>query len=285
MRAYATLRGPDGRIHELVPGDIIGRLHTAALAVDDGRVSEAHAMLSLRDGAMRLMALRGVFALDAGPLEELVLDAGQRILLAPGVALDVLDVVLPEAVLGVDGPPRPLPPVCSVVHGRLRTGWQADATAWIWSTGEGWSVRDEHGTRPLAPGDAVQGLAMVAIPLAETAPTRQDGLSSPLHIVAHYDSVHLHRRGRRVLTLSGVLARLVSELVLLDGPVPWSVLAAEVWPDATDPQLARMRLDANLARLRRKLKAAGVRSDLVQPSGGGLIELRLQPMDQVDDRT
>ncbi|MCP4805173.1 MAG: hypothetical protein GY913_04650 [Proteobacteria bacterium] len=285
MRAYTTIRGPDGREHELVPGDVVGRLHTAALSIDDGRVSEAHAMVSLRDGALRLLALRGVFALDGRRVEEAVLQPGLVVTLAPGVAVEVLDVWLPEAVLGVAEPLRPLPPVCSLVDGRLRVGWKEGATAHIWSTGGGWRVRDDRGTRPLAPGDTVGSLQIVTLPLQDTAPTRQDGLAAPLHLVAHYDSLHVHRRNRLVLTLSGVLARMVCELVLLDGPVAWTLLAAEVWPDADDPQLARMRLDANLARLRAKLRAAGLRTDLVQPTGAGLIELRLQPGNTVEDRT
>ena len=50
MHAHAILRDPQGHHHELVHGDVIGRVWSAALQLDDGRVSEAHAMVSLREG-------------------------------------------------------------------------------------------------------------------------------------------------------------------------------------------------------------------------------------------
>jgi pSer/pThr/pTyr-binding forkhead associated (FHA) protein len=48
MLATVRLRLPDGSTTTLAPGDIIGRMASAALVLDDGRVSEAHAMVSLR---------------------------------------------------------------------------------------------------------------------------------------------------------------------------------------------------------------------------------------------
>ena len=48
----------DGDRHVLGVGDLIGRLPSAALVVDDPRVSEAHAIVSLRRAALHLLALR-----------------------------------------------------------------------------------------------------------------------------------------------------------------------------------------------------------------------------------
>ena len=112
--------------------------------------------------------------------------------------------------------------------------------------------------------------------------TRQGGVHSPLRIVANYDTVHIHREGRAVVTLAGVLARLVSAL---GGPVSWQVLCAELWPEVPDPASARARLDTSLARIRRKLRAADVRADLLHMDGAGSVELLLCPQDQVEDRT
>ena len=64
--ATVYLLTPDGEEHALIPGDLIGRMHTAALHLDDGRVSEAHAMVSLRDGSLRLLSLRGGFSVGRG---------------------------------------------------------------------------------------------------------------------------------------------------------------------------------------------------------------------------
>jgi hypothetical protein len=87
------------------------------------------------------------------------------------------------------------------------------------------------------------------------------------------------------VTLGGLQARLVSELVAIDGPVSWSVLAEELWPDGDDAFLRRNRLDTLLSRLRRRFRAAGLRADLVRADGSGTVELFLYPHDRVEDRT
>ncbi len=67
MRAFVRFQLPDGTQRDLYPGDIIGRLWSAALHVDDARVSEAHALVSLRGRELQLLALRGRFAVDSTP--------------------------------------------------------------------------------------------------------------------------------------------------------------------------------------------------------------------------
>lgn len=67
MHACVHLASADGQIHVLGHGDLIGRLWSAALCLSDPRVSEAHAMVSLREGQLRLLALRGLFAIDGKP--------------------------------------------------------------------------------------------------------------------------------------------------------------------------------------------------------------------------
>jgi len=47
-RALVWIRLPDGSLVALGHGDFIGRVWTAALVLDDPRVSEGHAMISLR---------------------------------------------------------------------------------------------------------------------------------------------------------------------------------------------------------------------------------------------
>jgi hypothetical protein len=53
------LRLPDEQIVAAGPGAIIGRSHTAEVRIDDGRVSEVHAYVSLRASQLVLLALRG----------------------------------------------------------------------------------------------------------------------------------------------------------------------------------------------------------------------------------
>ena len=298
MRAYVILRTTDGSRRELVHGDFIGRLRSAAMCLDDARISEAHAMVSLRERELRLIALRGGLAVDGRPVNEVALQAGQTVLLARGVGVQVEEVHLPSSVLGLEGrelPRQVLPPVASLItEGRLRVeaGYDDRAAAWVWSSGGSWRLRvGAAPTRDLAPGDRVElgahELHAVAIPLevAGQVPTRADGgVDAPLHIHANFDTVQIHRERGAALVLGGIQARCVSELVALDGPAHWTVLAGLLWPDAA-PESVRKRFDVMLSRLRRKLRDARVRTDLVHTDGAGQVELLLYPHDVIEDRT
>lgn len=299
MRAYATLRAPDGALHELVHGDIVGRLWSAAMPLDDARVSEAHAMVSLRERELRLIALRGGLALDGRPVNEVALRAGVEIMLARGLAITVQSVHLPGVVLGLEGPRllrQALPPVASLVaEGGLRlvAGYVEHARAWIWCTGASWRVRaGDEPARTLEPGEALsldgELVRAVAIPLdaaGQAATNAGGGVEAPLRIMANFDTVHVHREGAAVLVLGGMQARIVSELVVLGGPAHWTVLAGLLWPRDPEPETVRSRFDVALSRLRRKLRDARVRTDLVHTDGAGQVELLLYPYDVVQDRT
>ncbi|MCX4241206.1 FHA domain-containing protein [Paraliomyxa miuraensis] len=299
MRAYATLQAPDGALHELVHGDLVGRLWSAAMPLDDARVSEAHAMVSLREGELRLIALRGGLALRGRPVNEVVLRPGVEIVLARGLSIEVVGVHLPGFVLGLEGPSLPrqaLPPVASIDASaglRLQAGHVEHAAAWVWSTGASWRLRVEgRPPRSLEPGDQLElaghWVRAVAIPLdaAGQSPTRAGGgVEAPLRLLANFDTVHVHREGAAVLVLGGVHARIISELVALGGPAHWTVLAGLLWPDDAPANGVRSRFDVTLSRLRRKLKDARVRADLVHTDGAGQVELLLYPYDVVEDRT
>jgi hypothetical protein len=299
MRAYVALRAPDGGIHELVHGDIVGRLWSAAMPLDDARVSEAHAMVSLRERELRLIALRGGLALEGRPVNEVVLRAGVEIMLARGLTLAVQGVHLPGCVLALEGPRlvrQVLPPVASlVVDGGLRlvAGYVEHARAWIWCTGASWRARTWDGpARTLEPGDVLalggEQVRAVAVPLddaGQPATRAGGGVEAPLRIEANFDTVHLHREGAAVVVLGGMQARIVSELVALGGPAHWTVLAGLLWPRDPVPETVRSRFDVALSRLRRKLRDARVRTDLVHTDGAGQVELLLYPHDAVEDRT
>lgn len=297
MRTRARVLGPGDRVYELEPGDVIGRVPSAVLHIDDPRVSEAHCMVSLREGELRLLGLRGAFAVGGKRCREVVLEPGLVVQLAQGVALQVQEVTLPEAVLGVAGPGLPaqaLPSVCSLLvdpQPRLVARFVAEAPVQIWSAADGWRVRaGSEDARRLGVGDVLDvgghSFEAVAVPLraASRAATR-GAFDAPLRIVAYYDSVHLHRDGQLVVALSGVLARMVSELASLGAPISWQGLCSLLWPDEAGPHVLRSRLDTTLTRLRGKLRGACVRTDLVRPDGAGLIELVLYPADVLEDRT
>ncbi len=302
MNAIVRILAPDGAIRALGPGDLIGRMATAALPIDDGRVSEAHALVSLRAGELKLLGLRGVFAVDGQPCKEVVLRPGLWVALAPGLSLEVLDVELPEFMLALQGdglPRQVLVGACSVlVSPRLCVvgRHQDDAAAHVWNNGVSWRLRIAGGAaRDLASGHTFRvgdhELCAVAVPVvgAGQAHTEVDGaFAAPLHIVAGFDTVHIHPQGRvgvAPLTLDGISARIVSELVALAGPVAWELLASEIWRDEPDRARLRQRWDVSLARLRGKLRAAAIRPDLIRAGGTGQVELLLYQGDVIDDRT
>ena len=120
----------------------------------------------------------------------------------------------------------------------------------------------------------------------EGNPTTQlhGGVQEPLRIVSHFDSVEIHRHDG-VLTIGGHGARIISELMAIGGPVEWSTLARELWGrdlDRDDPRV-RHRWDMALRRLRRRLRDAGIRADLVHPDGHGRVVLRTAEHDRVEE--
>lgn len=298
MLPEVRLRLPDDQIVAAGPGAIIGRSHTAEVRIDDGRVSEVHAYVSLRASQLVLLALRGRVRCGERDTPRLELAAGQRIELAAGVAIDVVEVTLPEQVLALeaDGVSRQvLLGVTSVMTRpapHLAAGYLADAGALVWSDGLAWRVRVAgQRVRPLRAGDVltVDGVAFraVAVPGAgaavlETVP-RAGG--DRLRVVSRFDSVQVWREGAAApCLLTGRPARLVSELLALGGPVRWDVLAQELWPGDVDPATLRHRLDITLLKTRRLLVAAGLRRDLVTSHRNGWLELLLYPGDVADDQ-
>lgn len=297
MRAHVRLRLPDGREAALYHGDQIGRLRSVALPIDDARISEAHVMVSLRGTELKLLSLRGMFAVGGKPQREVVLVEGQMLALAAGFELEVLDVVLPERVLALEGDGLPRHALAGVnslyVSGRpdLAPKYRRDAAAHIWSHGEAWRLRIGTDERQIGVGDRFtldgRTFRFLEMPLstAGQSPTHMAGqVQSPLRLVAQFDTVQIHQSGQPVFVLNGIGARIVSELVAFDGPASWDVVASQIWPDS-DPGDLRARWDTALSRLRRKLKKAHIRSDLISADGTGNFELVLAEHDSVEDRT
>ncbi len=277
-------------------GDLIGRLWSAALPLGDPRISEAHAMVSHRDSALKLLALRGRLGVGRDDAAELTLTPGLVIHFARGVSLTVTAVQLPAEVLGIDAPglgQRVLAGVNALVMAprpTLLPHYVPDADALIWSSGASWRVRVGDGPDDFwSVGDVIEvqriAVTAVAIPLRLAEERVTVGSTSglrPLRIVARFDTVHVQERDQTVLTLDRIGARIVSELGLLRGPVRWEVLAAELWPGAPADRL-RTRLDTAIMRLRAALRDAGVRPDLVRTTGTGRVELLLHPRDELVD--
>lgn len=297
MRASVRFRLPNGDEACLGPGDLIGRVWSAALRHDDPHISEAHALVSLRGESLWLIALRRRLWVDGQPLGEVELLVGQRVRLSAETELLVAGVTLPESVLGLAlaaAAPIVLTATCSLLSWpqlRLVPGVNQDASAVIWTDADGWRIRlGDHASRPLVAGDelVVDGhtIRAVAVPLGSAGQDRtRSGPDDPLRIVARFDTLHLYRGEAAPLVLSGLQARLLSELVSVAAPVAWEEVAAVLWPTVTDRPQIRRRWDVCMTRLRERLREAGVRSDLIRSTGSGLVELVLHANDTVEDRT
>ena len=299
MRAEVRLRLPDGSTVALGPGDLIGRVATAALVLDDPRVSEAHALVSLRGGALYLLSLRRLVGVRGKPVSEVRLARGLELELAEGLTLVVEEVTTPAHVLAVAAEGigvRPLGQVTSILPGpppRVVGRFVPGAAAHLWSTGEDrFRLRLGEGRpRAIGPGDrfTVGALAVTVcttdLSAAGHAPTlRGGGIEAPLRLIVHYDAVELHRADQPVVTFAGIGARLLTELVGFGGPVGWETIARELWREELDTGELRHRWDVALGRLRARLREAGVRADLLR-SDGGQLHLVLYDGDQVIDRS
>ena len=313
MHIGATFIRDNGQRESLGPGAIIGRMPQASLRVDDPRISEAHALVSLRGAQLKLLALRGRLSVDGKPRTDTTLTPGLRITLAGFYRLTVESVVLPDQVFAIalDQPPHDIIGAHGVVaifprsHAPLRVGYDPEAAAHVWTRAnesllrtvspqaQSEQAREEFADHRLVPGasfvlDGVpfsfRSVARDALDAHTTTDRGRD--ETRLKLVLCFDSVHIHGSDGRSVTVDGIAARLLCELYEIGSPVAWQEVANLLWPADTGPVTAlRQRWDQLLTRLRMRLREAGVRSDLVRPSQRGLVELLLGPDDVVEDQT
>lgn len=286
--------------HILVPGDIIGRLRTASLRIDDPRVSEAHAMLSLRGGRLKILALRGALQVERTLCKETEVSRGQRIYMAPEVYIDVLDVVTPPFSLALcagEHPPFPLSGAVVSVEDtpslEFSNRFLPDASLHLWSAGDRWV-----GRRPGEPVVEITSsttwelstgtVSFKKLPLQQFASgvTLTPGtFYQPLRITAQYDAVTLTARHGQPVIITGNSARILSELAEIGQPVSWQSLAESIWRHDRDPLSLRRKWDLTLFRLRKKLRSNQLREDLVISDGEGNVLFKLNPADTLQIQT
>lgn len=293
--AFARVRVGE-RSFVLRHGDLIGRIETATLVLDDPRISEAHAMVSLRRGELVLLSLRRSVSVGGAPQKSVALEAAMEVSLAEGLSLHIDEIVVPTSVLGVAANglgERRLAPVSSFRIGpplSMHARFDANAELLVWCTDGRWRARTADQEREVEAGDQIrlgaELLSFVAIPTHSTAgSTRGEPHHSPLHFISHYDVVEVHRDEEDVVTLAGVGARILSELGSFGCPVEWRIVATEIWGASDEPDEFRHRWDMALIRLRRKLVSLGIRPDLVRADGKGHVSLVLARGDRFEDRT
>lgn len=262
----------------------------ADIQLVDGRISEAHALISLRGRGARLLSLRGRFAVDGKPLTEVELRLGLVIDIAPGVSLTVVGLTLPPRVLALRGAHgvHVLQGVTSVLPGRppkIVYGWKPGAAVVLWPVDGDWHTADG----PLESSTLeVSGhtLELEWIDNEGSNDThRTASWSDPLTMILRFDSVHLHRERAPTVVLVGIQARVLTELALAGAPLDWYGLARSIWTDEEDRDRLRRRWDLHQYRLRRRLRSTGVREDLVRADGNGMVELVLGPDDRFLDES
>lgn len=297
----ARVRLDDGREVELVSGDVIGRAATAALCLPDGRISEAHAIVSRRAGGLQLLALRGRVTVDGKPRTKVVLEPGERVVLAGFLALEVVAIEQGSHAYGVvaldadgapDGDAVPLVRAVSLSPASSPRGlFDPDATAHVLGGRDGPRLRvPGEPDLALAPhatfscGGRRYRLEAAAAPAPEASATTDGGrYDVALRITARFDTVQIVADGGRGVAFDGNAARALTELAEIRQPVAWQSVAATLWGELAEP-VARNRWDQLMARIRDKLRLAGMRSDLVRATRSGLVELVLGPDDRLQVR-
>lgn len=296
----------DARSVTVHPGGLIGRLAGAEVTIADPRVSEAHALVSLRSRTLKLLALRGGLTVGGREVDAVTLEVGLRIELAEGLFVTVDRVELPTHTLVLCGAAQGPVELGSSSHSllvgeeagprtlRLVAGFVANAVGHVWCSGARlWiRLRGREAEAIEAGGQwDVEGckLRVIRVPLDGIRDTvSEQGRAESrrgLVLVARYTSVHVQRDGATAV-LTGKPANLVSELVRFGGkPVPWETLSRQIWGERSERELLRDNFDATRGRLRRQLRELGLREDLVTLDGSGNVELVLYPGDRVVDET
>ncbi len=289
----------------------------STVRIDDPRISEAHALVSLRGTELKFLALRGRLSVDGKPRTEVTLTPGLRIVLAGFFGLTVHDVAMPDQILGITAVYDPTQVVGA--HGviaivpssevPLRSGYDPAAAAHVWTRADASVLRratsdpasppgkSDFASAPvdtgLTPGDIfdVDGrrylFGFVPRIAFDARPTDDRGrFESRLKLVLQFDTVHIHGTNGRSAVLDGIGARLLCELYEIGAPISWREVARLLWPsEILDSPSMRQRWDQLMTRVRMRLREAGIRSDLVRPTQRGLVELQLGPDDEVDDQT
>jgi len=299
MRSSVKVGLPDGRLVTLEPGDIVGRSKRAALFVDDPRLSEMHAYVSLRGARLILVSLRGRLLVQGRVVPEVPLTEGTRVDFGSVFSVDVVSVVMASEVFVLSSLDDAMPDeVIQGVTSLLTTpvpfvtpGFHHDAAAILWSTEDG-SIRMRLRGEPDRDLDPTglfevdgQRFAVRSEPVSRLEQPRTldpKGERDRLRIAVFFDSVHVHC-GSSSVAIGGHSARIVSELAEIRRPVEWQSVAETIWPGVA-PATQRSRWDQAIFRVRSKLREGNMRPDLIRSTHNGLFELYLQPGDTLKNR-
>ncbi len=297
----ATISVPSHGLRVTVhPGSLFGRLAMAAVSISDPRVSEAHALVSLRARSLQLLALRGLLLVDGHEVDHVALVPGLRVELAEGLPLVIERVELPTHALLLCGAAPGAVELGAATYSlveeantvRVVVGFVDGAAGHVWSSGSSLWIRvAEQPPQRVEVGGrwtiADCSLRIVHVPLDDTPDTWTDSGRgrTGLVVFARYTTVHI-QRDTRTSVVTGKPANLVSELVRFGAkPVPWELVSQQIWGREVDRLTLRKNFDSTMSRLRAQLRELELRDDLVGLDGGGNVELVLHPGDRIVDQT
>jgi len=283
-----------GRQETLYPGDTIGRSPRADLVVNHPSVSELHAMVSLRRGALRALALRGLVASSHGePSRQASLKLRGCIRLCGSpVQLHIIDIQQPAsiAVLEIARQAHPL------VEDRYAIGPEGELSVsrsgvteltTVYSTNETWYVSGEGVERELRPDRPVAvGRHRLTLRWSEdagVAGTSALGRELPsLRVRANLSVVEILQyahQGTTRCSLTGKSALLVHALVSQNQPSHWTEIAPDVFDETTyDTDLYKL-WTKQLGRLRARLLRSGIRRPQLILTGNGMVSIQRLPGD------
>lgn len=268
----------------------MGRLRGAAIRIQDPRVSEAHALITLRGAQFVMLALRGRLRLVGGEARGRIdLQAGQRIELNEGVEVVVDAVAISPtllAILGLEPDPVPLlSPEISLVGDPLHLvpHNHGDAVLRVWRSQAQWWIGPPAGApAPLRVGhrQEVDGhelrWELVSTSLVSVDPTTLREFWPPLEVDVFGQHTELLLRGEgtphRLTGNLHSMVRWVATMARLGHAVHWLEVAKRIWR----VNHTRANWYRTLGRLKGKLRDLRLPENLVETKAG-LVRLALRP--------
>jgi len=274
---------------------MIGRAEQAALCIDDPRISEAHAMVSLRGQSLMLLALRGRFRVNHKVTTEVALEPGVRIELCEGVFLHCEDVFVPTMLPGLEitGLPRTLLTHTTTLFmtptPRIQPGYDPTGDMVFWAMGEQWRASIEGADPvPVRVGDRFSlgggTVEVVPVPIGDAArPRTRKTLRAPMRIEAAPMSVRVHvLGGDKPVRVTGIPGKIFAALARSEHAQSWRDITSYVWHnDLSLDSALRRRFDVGLLRLRERLQQLDLPPELIVMDGSGMISLQLAQEDEV----
>lgn len=290
--ALFQIQGEDA-IYAVGHGEFIGRSGAAALTIDDPRISEAHAMVSLRGRGLEVLALRGKLRVRGNRVYEAKLSANVSLELAPEFFVTCVDIILPEHVLALDFAGLPRVVLTSTLtlytepEPRVRRGFDPRSAATIWNMDGQWRIQiSSHKLQHLEGGETFElgqnTLSVTRVPV-QSAGLEKTMRSSPVLMQAHGGSVKVWREQKDEcpIVVSGVPGKIGAVLLEAGGSLNWRVVVGRVWPgDQSTEAALRGRFDAGVRRLRERLVQLGLPPETVRLDGAGSVIL-IPPGDHV----